>query len=309
MSPSLYRVEPGDGRGELSVTQVWEQDGAEPLGPGYRHLFPVRVAGDLILVGVDEAGAATAFRVDEDGPGITPVESAIDLDGPRDVIEPFVLGNVPHLLAYTSKEGQFAFIPLGDDLSSKPPYRYRRAHEPGVTRGFDVTYPMSVGGAIYYMCYGFDSGNVFIYSLKATSTSPPSSAPLVSGPVWIHQWARRWTRFAFFQLGGENFFLKTNVGRLNVNIDHVLDDPADGTVEVATYLDLEDALDLDIVRSFYLESGDPYFLTYMRSGKTTVNRFRGDCRGWTTQATLTAPSDATHVVPLQFGDRCLVLFY
>jgi hypothetical protein len=308
--PTLYLVEPGVQTGELRVEQVWAQDGNEPLAPGYDHLFPVMIHGQVNLVAVDDTHQrASAFRVDAEEPWIAPVESQLDLGGPWDVMEPFVIGNVPHVLTYSSEEGQFAFHPIGGDLHSRPPYRYMRRRGPDETSGFDVTHPIDIGGSVHYLCYGSETGRVNIYSLAVTASSPDDSAPLFSAPVWVHQWARRWTRFAFFQLGGGNFFLKTNVGRLNVNIDKVLDDPSRGTVEVGTYLDLENALTLDIVRSFYLDGLEPHFLTYMKDGTTTFNRFHSDCKGWTTGASLTSVSDATQIVPLQVGDTCYVLFY
>lgn len=306
--PTLYSVQLAHTAGELAVEEVWSQSGSTPLASGYRHLVPITVAGAVHLIGVDQAGAASAFRVDAEDPWIAPVESQIELGGPCDVLEPFVLGNVPHLLAYTAQDGAFGFFPLAEDLSTKPPYRYSRRREPGVTTGFDVAHPITIDGAAYYLCYSAEGGQVYIYSLSVTASSPRAQAPLISGPVWLHHWARHWTRFAFFELGGEAFFLKTNVGRLNVNIDHVHDNPADGTVEVGTYLELEDALALDIVRSFYLGAGDPYFVTYMNSGKTTLNRFHGDCKGWTTEARLAAVTDATQIVPLQLGGDCYLLF-
>jgi hypothetical protein len=309
-TPTLYRVRPSDSRGELTVEQVWTQDGAAPLASGYSHLIPLWDPAGLRLIAVDaRAGTATAFEVDSSGPTIREVQSHLNLGASFDIIEPFVLGNTSHVLTYTSETGEFAFYPIGDDLGSKPPYRYVRRRGPAATDGFDVTQPMDVRGGAYYLCYGSESGRVLIYSLAVTTTSSNDSAPLTSTPVWVHQWARRWVRFAFFQLGGANFFLKTNVGRLNVNIDAVLDNPSDGTVEVGTQLDLDDALELDLVRPFYLQGSDPYFLTYKTDGTTTLNRVHSDCRGWTTVARLSSVREATQIVPLQLEDGCLVLFY
>lgn len=306
--PTLYSVQPSSKAGALAVEPVWKQDGTSPLASGYRHLLPVSVGGATYVIAVDEANAVSAFRIEDSDPWVVPVDSQLDIGGPWDVIEPFEIGNVPHLLAYSSDDGGFSFIPLTDELGTKPPYQYSRRRDPGMTKGFDVTSPVVINGAVYYLCYSFDGGQVYIYSLDVVASSPPSRAPLISKPVWLHQWARRWTRFAFFELGGESYFLKTNVGKLNVNIDHIQDNPADGTVEVGTYLDLEDALDLDIVRAFYLGGGNPYFVTYMKSGKTTLNRFNGDCRGWTTEARLDTVAEATQIVPIQSGEICYLLF-
>lgn len=138
-----------------------------------------------------------------------------------------------------------------------------------------------------------------------TPTSPaPGQIPLVMLPIWSHPWAPGWTRFAFFQFGGENFFLKTNIGNpkntkvKNVNIDHVLDNISTGTVEVVA-MSLPDYNNLTNVEPFTMGSGDPYFVTYLsKSGAVTLNRFHGDCLGWSQVASLNAPAAATLVVPI-----------
>jgi hypothetical protein len=305
-------IQPGSQADQLDVEQVWTQiwtpNADVPLQPGYSHIVPITVRGLSYLIAVGDNGQATVFHV-ENCAWPTRVDAKIDLGGTWDIIEPFVIGNNPHLLAYSAEHGQLAFFPVSDDLTLLPPYRYSRPHEPGSTAGFSVVKPITIFGAVYYLCYSSENGTVSIYSLAVTATSPAGTPPLFSNYVWLHTWARDWTRFAFFQLGGENFFLKTNTGKLNVNIDHIQDDPSLGTVEVGTQLELENALELDIVRPFYLGGGDPYFLTYMKDGTTTFNRFQGDCQGWRTQARLTTVSGATQIVPIQSGDRCCVLFY
>jgi hypothetical protein len=306
-SSVLVRVRPGAERASLSVDEIWKQDADGALGT-YSHVFPLTVRRETYLVGVDGDGTAGAFRVHDGDAWVVPVESQLRLQGPWDIVEPFVLGNIPHVLAYAAEAGQFAFYPIGGDLRSHPPYEFARRRGPDATSGFDVAQPMNIRGAVHYLCYGAETGRVLIYSLAVTARSAPNAAPLASESVWVHQWARQWKRFAFFELGGGTFFLKTNVGRLNVNIDKVLDSPCEGTVEVGTYLDLDNALDLDIVRPFYVEDA-PYFVTYMKDGTTTLNRFHADCQGWTTEATYTAPRDVADVVPLQLGDDCYLLFH
>jgi len=307
-TPTLYAVRHSNSAGQLAVEPVWEQAGGGPLAPGYTQLVPLVVGGTLHLVAVDGAGRASAFEVRPSAGGFTPVDSQLVLGGPWDLIQPLVIGNVPHLLAY-ARAGQFSFYPITADLRSTTPFTYARAHAPGLTSGFDVAQPVVVGGAVYYLCYGFDSGRVLIYSLSVTAEASGDAPALASAPVWEHQWAPRWTRFAFFRLGGGVFFLKTNVGRLNVNIDHIRDDPARGTLEVGTHLDLENALKLDIVRALFLDRSEPYFLTYMKDGTTTFNRIHADCAGWTTEARTASVTDATQIVALQHADGCYVLVY
>jgi hypothetical protein len=107
-------------------------------------------------------------------------------------------------------------------------------------------------------------------------------------------------------VGGGAFFLKTNVKWPNVNIDHILDDPSQGTVEMGTHLRLDDAPNLNMVRPFYLDDVEPYFVTYMNDGSTTVNRFHSDCKGWTNVARCQTVAGATHLVPIQEGKRFLL---
>lgn len=323
-TPTLYRIGPGEGRDDVVVDPVWSPaEGTGPLEPGYRHLFALDLAADdPHLVAVDDAGAVRVFAVVAEEPWLTPVDSAIDLTGRAasgafgpvwDAIRPLRIGDRPHLVCYAAERGQFAFFPLSSDLRSEAPYPFRRAREPGPTAGFDTVEPIvvgSMGGFPHVMCYDAETGRVVIYSVQVTATRFEGSAPLFARAVWAHQWAANWVRFAFFRLGSGVYFLKTNVGRLNVNIDHVLDDPAQGATEVAGYLDLKDALDLDIVVPVRSPAGDPGFVTYMAAdGATTFNRFRADATGWTTQASRTTVPGATHVVPLEVGRERFVLFY
>ncbi len=120
---------------------------------------------------------------------------------------------------------------------------------------------------------------------------------LLANPVWDHRWATGWTRFAFFSLGGEVFFLKTNTKYPKVNIDHVLDNPTDGTAEVATEMDLTDAQDLTVVQPLALDNGHPYFVAYRPDGLSVLYRIHSDCRGWTSVGTTTTPANASAIVP------------
>ena len=311
VQPTLYRVSRGPQAEQLSVATAWSQDGDTPLGSDYAHMTALAVGGKTYVLGLDAAGKGSLFTLAASG-GLTPVASTIDLGRASDSVEPFVLGNAPYLFAYASKTGDFSFFPIDPSLRSLTPYEYKRVREPGITSGFSIAQPIVINGMQYVLGYSFKTGNINIYSVVVTSIpqagSPPNTPPLLANPVWVHQWAKDWTRFAFFQLGGENFFFKTNVGKLNVNIDHVLDDPTQGTVEVGTYLTLDKALEIDKCRAFYMDGGDPYFLTYMADGATTLNRFHGDCQGWTEQATLAAPAGATHITPFQSDGGSYLLF-
>jgi hypothetical protein len=312
-APTLYRISPTTTAGQLSFEQAWEQGEGGPLASGYSHLVPVTVSGAPRLLATEPgSGAITAFTLTDGDPWFTPAGTGLTLGGAFDIVEPFVLGDEPYLLAYAADAGEMSFFPVGADLSLDKPYTFFRTRAPGITNGFTVTKPIVVGGLVYVLAYSRPTGKVGAYGLAVTATpqpgAPAGTPPLLATPVWDHEWARDWTHFAFFELGSENFFFKINTGKLNVNIDHVLDDPALGTAEVGTYLELPDALELDIVRSFML-GGDPYFITYKTDGTTTVNRFRGDCQGWTQQSASTAVAGASDIVPLSVGENTYALFY
>jgi hypothetical protein len=149
---------------------------------------------------------------------------------------------------------------------------------------------------------------VAMYTLSVTATSPKDMPPLFALAVWSHQWAKGWTRFAFFQFGGENFFLKTNTVKPNVNIDHVVDGLAGGTVEVATNMNLPDAQQVDIVRSMTVGHGDPYFVAYKKNGTAALYRFYSDCQGWTNALSLATVEDAGHVLAVPSGEQSLLMF-
>jgi len=160
--------------------------------------------------------------------------------------------------------------------------------------------PFLTPKGLAFLGYNQANGSVALYSFPPTQSNPVC--------VWSHQWAKGWTRFAFFQFGGENFFFKTNIAKLNVNIDHVLDGLSTGTMQVGTNLPLANALQLTAVEPLTLANGDPHFITYMPDGTTTINRFNGDCLGWTTLATWTSSPNATHVVPFRLAEDAFVLF-
>ncbi|HXZ02496.1 MAG TPA: hypothetical protein VEI03_21055 [Stellaceae bacterium] len=306
--PTLYAISPSDKHDVLTVKSVWSGD--EPLASGLAHLVPFTNQGTSYLLGVNAKGAASAYRLRNKAPWIEPVKSAIDLGGPCDIVQPFAIGGRLHFIAYTAKAGLLKFFAIGDGLaSSKKPFEYFRHRQPGVTTGWTVLQPVTHLNKNYYMTYGFHTGAVELFSISVAATVAGDVPPLDTENVWSWVWAKGWTRFAFFQLGGENFFLKTNTLKPNVNIDHLDSDPNIRSNEVGTEMDLEDAQQLDICSSFYQNGNTPYFITYMKNGKTTVNRVHGDCLGWTTEARLTAVKGASQIVTYGIDGQTFALFY
>jgi hypothetical protein len=290
----------------LDVKQV----GSSPaMATAYRTLLPMSLNGRTYLLG-HAGGSSTVdiFQFSNRRPWLTRLPSKLQIAKGVDLINVFLLGNCPYLAAYTAKTGVFNVYVIADDFSLSAPYQFFRNHEPSLSQGFNTVCSFTVFGQVLILGYREDNGYVAMYTVGVAATSPPNTAPLIMTPAWAHQWAKGWTNFAFFQLGGENFFFKTNTWKWNVNIDHVLDNPAAGTVEVGSNMDPAKKLkSVDIVRAFVLGTGDPYFAAYTKGGHISVNRFHGDCQGWTTLAQFKAKDKAAQMCPLVLANQIFLV--
>ena len=180
------------------------------------------------------------------------------------------------------------------------------------TPGFTTIAPFTSLSGQYFLGYNINDGTVAAFSISVIPTSAGSIPPLIALNVWYHRWARGWTRFVFFQLGGANFFFKINTAKLNVNIDHLQDNPAAGTIEVGTTLQsqLPDALKIDIATLVPWSYGDPYFLTYTAStGQTAVYHIHADCKGWDEAVAQVTTAGATQIISYRIGTSSYALFY
>jgi hypothetical protein len=306
---AIYSIQPGDSAGKLDIKKVWADSTGE-LAEGYTSMFPLSLNGTEYLAAYNKAAhQANVYTILAGDRWLTPASAKIEPGGPWDILQPFIIGNQPHILAYESQGGKFGFFPVNNDLSLSPPYTYSHNYPPGTTANYTTVVPITYRNAVYYVCYNTEDGQVAFYHLFVTATSSPDSAPLSTENVYLHKWAKGWTRFAFFQLGGENFFLKTNTWKPNVNIDHIVDDPSQGSHPVGTHLNLEDAQSLNIVQPFTMANGNPYFVTYRNDGKTTFNRINGDCRSWVQEAAITMTKDAGILVPFRLGTDNYLLVY
>jgi hypothetical protein len=306
----LFAVRPTGTVDKVSIDPI---ETAAALASGYTNIVSLRVGDNPYLCAYNnKTGNTDLYLLTEAEPWMTLVESRIDLSGgPWDKLTTFILGNDPYLLTYRAKDGMFNFYRVAPDLSASPPYSFYFARNTP-TAGFTEIAPISSLGAQYVLGYNFDDGTVAAFSVSVTTTSASGVPPLVALNVWYHHWAKGWTRFAFFQLGGANFFFKINTAKLNVNIDHLNDNPAAGTVEVGSFLQsqLPDALSITNSAILPWSHGDPYLVTYISaSGVTSVYRIHGDCLGWTETAKATTVANASIVVPYAIGDNSYALFY
>lgn len=294
----IYSIERGQQLDALFLTELAT---SAALGGEYATLTPVFVDGTTYLFGyMSDRQSFDVYRFSVSPPWLTMVPAQPKLGMGRDAIEFFTIGNLPHVVVYARETGHFEFYAIARDLSISKPY----VHFNNASTGYTTVKAFTHLGQVGLLAYNSNTGAVAIYSVTVTATSSEEAPPLQQRAIWTHLWAKGWVRFAMYQFGGENFFLKTNTARPNVNIDHILDDPRNGTVEVASYLDLTDALELDIVEPFTLTNGEAYFVTYRKdNGRLTFNRFHSDCMGWTTVMSLTSKRDACHAIFVNAGGK------
>jgi hypothetical protein len=305
----VFGVEAGDKPDVLVTNRV----GTPTLKARYISLFPVLVKGQTFLFGYDPSqNYLDVYEFTSSPTWLKPVDAKPAIGKAKDIVNAFTLGNLSYVFVYTAKKGIFELYSIADDLSLSQPYRFYRNHELAVSKGFTTLKVFNQFGQVVFLGYRADTGYVATYTVGVTVSSPVTGVPpLQMLPVWSHPWAAGWTRFAFFYLGGEPFFLKTNTKVLNVNIDHVLDTLASGTAEVGTMLQnqLPDALNITNVEAFAMVRGEPYFVTYISSsGEATLNRFHADCLGWTQVAKFSAAPGSTVVAPLKLGEKIFLLF-
>ncbi|MBU7001103.1 MAG: hypothetical protein HXS41_06005 [Theionarchaea archaeon] len=297
---AIYSIQPGKVANTLIVEQVWSV-ATGTLPEGYTSIFPFAINSDSYMLMYDKTTHEADMYLIKGTTWMNRVASQ-DLDSGFDIMNSFLLANQPHILAYNAKSGTFEFFLIEQNLTLSLLYTYSKSYGDDATVGYTTVQPFSYRGSVYYLCYNFDTGGIAVYQL-----SVPETEPLKTTGIYLHEWAQGWTRFAFFKVGGENFFLKTNTKYVNVNIDHIVDDPSQGSHPVGTHLNLPQ--DLDTVAAFSMNGGDPYFVTYKKSGETTFNRIHGDCLGWTQEAALSTVEDASLAVPFQIGSMNYVLIY
>ena len=294
--------------GELAHKEVC---GKQVVAEDYSIAALLQVAGtSYAAFYTKETGTALLYKINRACPCLERA-GELELAKKLDTIESFVMGNQPHLLCYEAAGGYFYFHPITKSLGAGAAYKFRRTHEPGPTSGFTTVKPFVAGPgrAVVFLGYNAATGAVAMYTLSVAADSAGGLPPLFALTVWSHQWSRGWTRFAFFTLGSSNFFLKTNIVRENVNIDHVVDGIAGGTVEVVTTMQgmLPDNQILKLVQPMYFGHGNPYFVTYKDDGTISFFRFWGNCQGWDRVGSIVGPAGANFLLVVRDGENNLLL--
>jgi hypothetical protein len=317
---AIYSVILASGANPGSLSQQWQS--GTGLASGYTSLVPVQVGARLLLFAFNSATQQLdSYVLTGADPWVQKVASVGKLSsGPWDMLNTFVFGNTPYLLTYRVKTGNFGFFAVADDLSLSPPYIFSASHTTP-SDGFTTVAPYTSLSAQYILGYDTTTGRVENFSVTVVPSSAGGTPPLLAVNIWYHFWAPNWKQFAFFQLGGCTFFFKINVSvdkttnqpkLQNVNIDHMQDNPAMGSIEVGSQLQsqLPYAASITAAAIIPWPFGKPYLFTYISStGAAAVYEIHSDCLGWTQQISQTITKGASLVVSYRVGNSSYVLLY
>ncbi|MEA2328250.1 MAG: hypothetical protein QOE68_3209 [Thermoanaerobaculia bacterium] len=313
MADKIFSIQASAKANALAVKEVGS---STAIAKGFTNLQSIVINGKTYIMGLGKANI-DLWEFTPKAPFLKPVAQKLKVGAGQTLATAFTIGNQAAVVSYEPKKGQMHFYAINGDLTvSENPYIYYRNHEPGLTQGFTTLKQFSVFGGVTFIGYRGDNGYVAMYSLGVGASTPPKAGgglagapPYIMTPQWSHVWAPGWTRFAFFQMGGENFFLKTNTMKPNVNIDHVTDGLTTGTVEVGTELDPAKVFQKYVdQQAFTLANGDPYFVTVNSGGAMTFNHFNADCLGWTQVATASAQSGASQLIPIS-GEKAFLIVH
>ncbi len=302
---SLYTLDV-DASGEVSLTPVADS-GSIPSG--LAHLISFSIDEQMYLFGVDSSGNAILFRLLSSAPFISPgIPVSLNV-GPFDMVRAFLLADRTYLITYAAASGDLNFFSLDADGKVSEPYRYYRKRQPGLTSGWSTLETLNYLNLPYFLAYSDATGDVELFGISATAVSAAGMPPLLCSNVWSWTWAKGWGNFAFFQLGGENFFFKINRPYPNINIDHLSIDPASRSNEVGTHLELTDWQKINIVHALSLDQGTPFLLAYQAGGKLAFHRIFSDCQGWCDQAPIPVAENVSQIVTYRLDGKSFALFY
>lgn len=224
-------------------------------------------------------------------------EATIAVDYPIAQLHSFYFGGQPWLLSYHPDSEYVQFYRFDDNPIAITPVTGIR-----VGKGFTTVQPLYYRNDVFFVAYNKNTGDVVKMQIVA-----PAHSALYAQKMWSATWAQGWTRFAFFRLGAENFFIKTNEKYHKVNIDHFMDSIELGSHPVLNEPASEEMLSLSNIQTFYDISQYPYFFTYNPNGAMTFNRFDGDCEGWQLALSSQQSADASLIHTVQLKECTLIL--
>ncbi len=296
-SYSLYQVQSTNSLGKLTVDTV-ENAKINPLQNGLVNLVNCKLNNTDYVIGFNPTTKkAVVYITSVDGTFFK--ESFIkNFSFGTSIIDVFYMGNRPMLLTYNPEDKHADIIHISDD------FEFTSAYQVKIGKGLSTVKTFSYRFGQFFIAYDVKNGAVAKYQI-----SIPPNGIAYAEKTWSATWAKGWTRFSFFQMGGENFFIKTNEVYGKVNIDHFMDDPTESSHPVLNIDVPDQMLNLNFVSAFTNVEGFPFFATYRTNGETTYNSIYGNCLGWSIECTMPSIADASCLFSFNVGTNNYTLVY
>lgn len=289
-SIAIYQVSPGRNYVGLDLTLLWEQAMCEEgVSGGYNGFCSYAHEEKVVVLAMQSnAKHIDAYQLDETTGQLVLVQhTSVAL--PYDNISAFTIGGMPHVVAYHMTSGTLDFYRVHDGLGLTLIYSYNRTYGT-VTTGYTTLIAYDYQGMMLLLAYNQTTGDVATYQLQVTS-----SEPLILTLLWSTKWSVGWHNFALFQLGGENFFLKSNLTRGNETyIDHLVDNPANGSRPVGRHLP---PLTPTALAALAFD-GIQYFATYDAKGTLDIYRIRNECTSWAAAGVFDVIANGRFILPI-----------
>lgn len=293
---TLYAVQTATASsdGQFSAVQV-DPNMINSLPTGTSAVANFQLNGETYIVAFDATNStATTYQAFDEKSGKYFEQVATQkVDFGCAIVEPFYMAGQPMLICYDGTKWEYAdFIQIGADFNLKSVYGAKIGEGNTTVKPFEWRY------GVFFIAYNMNTGDVAKYQL-----SVPSSQALYAEKVWTDSWAQGWTRFSFFQMGGENFFIKTNVKYNKVNVDHFMDG-ADEPSHPVLNIDAPDQMrGLAAVSAFTDAKGFPYFSTLRDTGEITFNGIYGSVLGWDVDGSESASKGLSVLNTLTINDK------
>ncbi|MCL3779922.1 hypothetical protein EMN47_05905 [Prolixibacteraceae bacterium JC049] len=202
-------------------------------------------------------------------------------------------------LSYNEKTGYLSILDISDNL------KLNIVCTLNIGKGISTLKSFIYRWRMFFIAYNIETGHVDKYEVLINK----STSSISTSKVWDDKWAQGWTRFSFFQLGAENFFIKTNIKYVKVNIDHFMDDADEGSHPVLNIDAPAQMRSLNNVSAFTDQKGFPFFAAYSTDGNLSFNRIYGNCLGWDMVSLLNSEPGRSLLLPFKNDKQNYLLVY
>ena len=293
----LYKINDGT-TSNFSVQHI-DNSGIKPIAENIQCIESFMLNNITYIIAFDKNNSYYIYQALSSGLFMVQLSTGI-ISSTANLISILDISGTFFCLVYDSIQNMLIFFKITSDLKLEQVYQL---NAPGT---FTTLKTFSYREKTFFIMYDIITGSVYKYQV-AINTSPETFSV---ENVWSDTWAKGWTRFSFFQLGTENFFIKTNISYKKVNIDHFMDDPNEGSHPVLNIDAPEQMIDANNVVVFLNTKGFPFFATYnSTNGMLTFNSIYANCQGWDSECELTTDSEQELMLTFCINSENYILLY